>query len=162
MDPATLVPTFNALPRNHLSPSGAVPNHWHISLRHIPLQPPGYVLFIVNPASEYVHTEGPLAPGYQDASIEIKATLWSILLLRAFNGSLGTSVEQLRGSSGIGRPWSWVCNDAEMAGAVGERLRGLGVTAPEGIGIAEAEDNGKADEAWNRLLTTMRQSMGSG
>ena len=159
MDPTSLVTSFNALPRNRLSPSGAVPNHWHISLRHIPLQPPGYALFIVNPASAYVHTEGPLPPSYHDATVEVKASLWSILLLRAFNNGLGTTDQ---GVPPIGRPWSWASNDAEMAGAVGERLRGLGVTAPEGIGIAEEEENKKADECWEGLFTTLRQQMGAG
>lgn len=159
MDPASLVDTFNALPRKRLSPSGTIPNHWHISLRHVPLQPPGYVLFIVSPASQYIHTEGPLPPNYQDAPIEVKATLWSILLLRAFNNGLGAVDQEV---PPIGRPWSWVCGDAEMAGAVGERLRGLGITAPEDMGIAEEEENRKADECWERFFATLRQQMGAG
>ena len=56
--------------------------------------------------------------------------------------------EKGRWTEVMGRPWSWVCEDAEMAGAVGEMLRGWGVIAPEGVGIAEEGDNRVADEAW--------------
>lgn len=58
------------------------------------------------------------------------------------------------------RPWSWVFEDAEMAGAVGERLRGLGVTAPEGVGVAEEGENRIAGEAWEGFWGRMREAMG--
>ena len=52
----------------------------------------------------------------------------------------------------IGRPWSCVCNDGEMAGAVGEVLRWMGVVVPEGIGVAEEEENAVAEEEWRGFL----------
>ena len=55
--------------------------------------------------------------------------------------------DRLRGAV-IGRPWTWVCDDAEMAGAIGEVLRRLGVQAPEGVGISGVEENAIADEGW--------------
>ncbi|CAF9942894.1 MAG: hypothetical protein ALECFALPRED_010202 [Alectoria fallacina] len=151
-DPTALVSTFNALPRNQLSPSGSVPNDWHMSVRQVPLQPPGQVLFLICPAARYVHIEGPLPPSYTSATTEVKATIWSMLLLKAFNEGLGATEEEKRAGTIVGRPWSWVCNDAEMAGAVGEMLRSIGVLAPEGVGLAGDGENGIADEEWRRFF----------
>ncbi|KAM0804284.1 hypothetical protein BDR22DRAFT_818433 [Usnea florida] len=157
-DPTALVSTFNALPRHQLSPSGSVPNHWHISLREVPLHPPGQILFLINPAARYVHVEGPLPPSYKSATTEVKATIWSMLLLKAFNEGMGATEEVKRAGATLGRPWSWVCGDAEMAGAVGEMLRGIGVLAPEGVGLAGDEENGVADEEWGRFLGTLQNA----
>lgn len=80
-----------------------------------------------------------------------------MLLLKAFNGGLGKTQEMeeqriARGVAVMGRPWSWVCDDAEMAGAVGEMLRGMGISAPEGVGVAGDEENRIADEEWRRFF----------
>ncbi len=48
----------------------------------------------------------------------------------------------------MGRPWTWVYDDAEMAGALGEVLRGMGAQVPEGVGVAGAEENTIAEEGW--------------
>ncbi len=161
-DPTALVSTFNALPRNQLSPSGTVPNHWHMSVRQVPLQPPGQVLFLISPAARYVHVEGPLPPTYASATTEVKATIWSMLLLKAFNEGLGASEEVKRAGATMGRPWSWVCNDAEMAGAVGEMLRSIGVLAPEGVGVAGDEENRIADEEWRRFFGKLHNTVRMG
>lgn len=148
MDPTGLVSTFNALPRDRLMPSGSIPNHWHISIRAVPLDPPGHLLFLILPAARYVHVEGPLPPDFATASLSIKATAVAMLLSKGFNDGLGVTEEDKRAGMVMGRPWSWVCDDAEMAGAVGEALRGMGVQAPEGVGIAGPEENAIADEGW--------------
>lgn len=84
-----------------------------------------------------------------------------MLLLKAFNKGLGASeVDQRAGA--IGRPWSWVCNDAEMAGAVGETLRSIGVVAPEGVGVAGDEENGIADEEWRRFFGKLHNTVRMG
>ncbi|KAL6718701.1 hypothetical protein ACLMJK_002935 [Lecanora helva] len=158
MDPTTIVPTFNALPRNKLSPSGSVPNHWHISLRTVPLQPPGELLFIISPPSRYIHVEGPLPPSFATSSPEMRSSMIGILLLQAFNGGLGAGHE----GGGVGRPWSWVCQDAEMAGGVGETLRLMGVTEPGDMGIAESEENEIADESWGSFMDKLRGQVGEG
>ena len=77
--------------------------------------------------------------------------IWSMLLLKAFNEGLGATEEEKRAGAIVGRPWSWVCNDAEMTGAVGQMLRSVGVLAPEGVGLAEDGENGIADEEWRRF-----------
>lgn len=159
MDPAALVTTFNALPSNKLAPSGSVPNHWHFSIRHVPLNPPGYLLYIIQPDSHYVHVEGPMPATASSASTEVKATIYATLLLKAFNSGLGGAPEQ--GAATLGRPWSWACNDAEVAGAVGETLRGWGVSAPEGVGVAEEAENKIADDEWRRFFGTLHHQVRS-
>ncbi|KAI4252336.1 MAG: hypothetical protein LQ352_004343 [Teloschistes flavicans] len=120
LDPASLVSSFRALPRRQLVPSGSAPNFWHFSIRQVPLSPPGAVLFLVNPPSEYVHVEGPLPEAFHMESLAIRANIVTLLLLKAFVSGLGNSVQ-------MGRPWEWMTDDAEMAGAIGECLRGMGI-----------------------------------
>lgn len=62
----------------------------------------------------------------------------------------------------MGRPWSWVSEDAELAGAVGEVLRSLGVMKPEGLGIAGEEENGVAGEEWRRFLGKLHNQVRMG
>jgi len=85
MDPSTLISTFNALARNKLSRSGTVPNHWHISVHNVPLQPPDEIPFIINPGSRYVHTAGPLPQTAKNVSTAVKARALGMVLLKAFN-----------------------------------------------------------------------------
>lgn len=62
----------------------------------------------------------------------------------------------------MGRPWSWVCDDPAMAGAVGEMLRGMGVLAPEGVGLAGDEENAIADEEWKGFFGKLRNTVRAG
>ncbi len=47
--PQDLITNFNALPRPARAPSGLMPNHWNISIRHVTLSPPGDLVFLVQP-----------------------------------------------------------------------------------------------------------------
>lgn len=85
-----------------------------------------------------------------------------MVLLKAFNQGLGTTEEERRAGAITSRPWSWVCNDAEMAGAVGETLRSIGVRAPEGVGVAGGEENAIADEEWRRFFGTLHNMVRMG
>ena len=85
-----------------------------------------------------------------------------MLLLKAFNEGLGATEEVKRAGATMGRPWSWVCNDAEMAGAVGEMLRSIGVLAPEGVGVAEDEESRIADEEWRRFFGKLHHTVRMG
>lgn len=88
--------------------------------------------------------------------------MWSMLLLKAFNDGLGATEEMRRAGAVVGRPWSWVCDDAEMGGAVGEMLRGIGVLAPEGVGLAGDEENRIADEEWRRFFGKLHHTVRMG
>ncbi|CAF9910104.1 MAG: hypothetical protein HETSPECPRED_009611 [Heterodermia speciosa] len=160
MDPATLVTTFKALPRNPKVPSGFTANHWHFSLRHVPLNPPGTLLFLINPGSRYIHVEGPIPPAAENEPLPLRATIYAMLLLKAFNNNLGAPLEHGK-TLRNGRPWSWSTDDAEVAGAVGEVLRGWGVgEGLESVGIAGQEDNTIATEQWAQFLEGLKSKAG--
>ncbi|KAL8996561.1 MAG: hypothetical protein Q9169_003956 [Polycauliona sp. 2 TL-2023] len=153
LDPSTLISSFLALPRNHLSPSGAVPNTWYFSIRHVPIAPPGSVLFLLNPASGYVHIEGPLPPASDTESLAVRANIIALLLVKSFVGSLG-------GATSVGRPWEWKTDDAEMAGAVGECLHGMGIgEGLEVVGVVGEDERAKGEEAWGKFLGGLVQAV---
>lgn len=138
---------FNGLPRTPLSPSGLVPNHWHFSLRHVPLPPAGLVLYIINPAARYVHVPGRIDLSLSEAPIETKAMVIIGVLLSAF------AKQELNRS----RPWSWSTNDAALASVMGGKLRALGVTdGLDVVGVASDEENRIADEDWTQFLDRLR------
>ncbi|KAI4267437.1 MAG: hypothetical protein LQ337_008349 [Flavoplaca oasis] len=146
LDPSSLISSFLVLPRNRLSPSGSVPNTWYFSIRHVPLDPPGSVLFLLNPASGYVHVEGPLPPTSDTESLAVRANIIALLLMKSFVGSLG-------GAASVGRPWEWKTDDAEMAGAVGECLKDMGVgDGLETIGVVGEDERRSGEEEWQKFL----------
>ena len=155
----SLVAKFNSLPRDRKVPSGTVEAHYHFSIQRVPLTPPGHLLFIIIPAIQYVHVEGPLPPDYEVASLPVRAATIAQLLMKAFADGLGAAPEAKAAGLQVGRPWSWVCNDAAMAGAVGEVLRDIGVTAPEGVGVAQEDENGIADESWKDFFDKLQGRM---
>ena len=50
--------------------------------------------------------------------------------------------------------------DAELAIAMGETLRGMGVHAPEGMRVAEEAENTIADEEWVRFFGMLQGIQG--
>jgi hypothetical protein len=164
MDATALVSSFNSLPRRELSPSGAVPNHWHFSIRHVPLHPPGNVLFILNPHARYVHVEGrlpdsipnPSSGSNNASSLSPEAALTvAALLVKAF--VLSESLAP------CARPWSWATGDEGLARVVGEALRGIGVEGElREVGVAGAGENGVAEEEWARFRGQLERMVGGG
>lgn len=147
-DPQSLVSIFNNLPRRPQVPAGNIPNHWHFSLRAVPLNPPGSLLFLLQPQSRYMHVEGPIPPAAESQSMAVRANMYAMLLLKAFNSGLGAPA-----SVQMGRPWTWSTQDAEVAGAVGEVLRGWGIEAGlEAVGVSDDEERKIADEEWERFF----------
>lgn len=70
------------------------------------------------------------------------------------------ATEEVKGAGVlVGRPWSWVCNNAEIAGTVGEMMRSIGVLAPEGVGLAGDEENEIADEEWRGFFGKLHDSV---
>ena len=62
----------------------------------------------------------------------------------------------------VGRPWTWSTDDAEVAGAVGEVLKGWGVgEGLESVGIAGQEDNTIATEQWAEFLGQLKAKAGT-
>lgn len=151
LDPSTLILSFLALPRKRLSPSGSVSNTWYFSIRYVPITPPGSVLFHLNPASGYVHVEGPLPPASETESLAVRANVVALLLMKSFVGSLG-------GATSVGRPWEWKTDDAEMAGAVGECLKGMGIgEGLEAVSVVGEEERRGGEEEWGKFLRRLVQ-----
>lgn len=123
-----------------------VPNHWHISIRHVPLQPPGHVVVLVQPDSHYVDSQGSieraLGRALGDAiDLENEATVLVIvrLILQSF----------VNRSPQIGRPWSWCTNDEAMAGRIIGLMRRLNVDeALLDMPAASDEQNASCEQDW--------------
>ncbi|KAL9116066.1 MAG: hypothetical protein Q9227_000434 [Pyrenula ochraceoflavens] len=150
-----IIDRFNSLPRKERSPSGMVANHWHFSIRQVPLEPPGELLFLTNPASHFVHTEGPLPPPNSSDSEETRAVAIAFLLVKAFASGLGGSAPEGRTSEtlSVGRPWSWSTTTNAKAREMETALRTLGVTEELlHVETASEETNKGADEDWDDLF----------
>ena len=85
-----------------------------------------------------------------------------MLLLKAFNSDMGAPPDGVQGV-GARRPWSWSTDDAEVAGAVGEVLRGWGIAdGLDTVGVAGEEEKGIADEDWSGFLERLKGMAGAG
>ena len=152
LDPTRLIRDFNNLPRSEYAPLGEAadaPNRSHISLRNIPSDPSSDVLFIINPTSRSIQYVEALPPDTVSESTALKAGVWSLLLLKAWT--------QTENGPPKVRPWTWDCSDAEMAGALSETFRGIGVQEPSSVGVAGKDDNEIADEAWACFIENLIQ-----
>lgn len=152
----SIISSFNTLPRKELSPSGLVRNHWHFSVRHVPLEPPGDILFIINPESHFVHAEGQIPPPQPDESAEARDVAIGFLLVKAFASGLSGSTPDgtaPRESPLIGRPWSWSTTTELEAKKMQSALNTLGVADDSvKVGIASAAENRTADENWDQFV----------
>ena len=149
--PQDLTSSFNALPRPVQTPSGLVPNHWNISIRHVTLFPPGDLVFLVQPDSRYVHSEGPIqivegqVPGHK-LNPKSLVTLQTIarLIMKAF-------VEAMGGVS-ASVPWSWATNDSNFARRIMKVMTDMGIRNDLlNMVVADRDELAICDEAWNDL-----------
>jgi hypothetical protein len=152
MDLQELVRTFNKLPRSPKTPSGLVDDHWHIAIRHVPLKPPGDLLHLVNPGSQYTHFEGPA----QILSVEpatSRADVVLPMLLRSFVNSMGESDPRVTPRG----PWSWGTGDEELAKALEEKLKAAGVRDELCmIKVGDAKDMVIEEEVWVSVFDKMK------
>jgi hypothetical protein len=128
------VKSFNALPQPRLTRSG-LPNHWHFDLRYIPLDPtPSHVLFLVQLDSGYIHSERlPLGISPRESGIAFfpesgteAAPEVSKALLHAFVDGFGTHRFGPNPSPPFS-PWEFTTEDPDLAKAVGEEFKKIGV-----------------------------------
>lgn len=150
-----LVRAFNALPRPRRAPSGLVPNHWHISIRQIPMAPTGHLVFIVQPESHYIDSQGPIeramGRALGDATVDLESEAAALVITRLIlQGFVNQQPE-------VGRPWSWSTNDEAMAGRVVGVMRRLGVEeALLDMPVGSDEQNASCDEDWEGFLSKLR------
>ena len=152
MDLQELVRTFNKLPRSPKTPSGLVDDHWHIAIRHVPLEPPGDLLHLVNPGSRYTHSEGPT----QILSVEpatSRADVVLPMLLRSFVNNMGERDPRVTPRG----PWSWGTGDEKLAKALEEKLKAAGVRNELCmIKVGDAKDMVIEEEVWARVFDGLK------
>ena len=130
---------------------GAVSNHWHFSVRPVDLEPPGDLLFILNPESRHIQMEGPQSI-LMLSTAEAQATVIAPLLLKAFNGGMDVGSDSPKVA-----PWSWSTTSQELAKAVSARLQAMGVSKESTkVGVGKVEEERVANEEWERLMKGMQ------
>ncbi|KAL9028990.1 MAG: hypothetical protein Q9196_002719 [Gyalolechia fulgens] len=157
--PQDLIANFNALPRPARSPSERVPNHWNISIRHVSILPPGDLVFIVQPDSEYVHIEGPIqtAEGQSPGHIlnpKSLVTLQTIarLIMKSFVGSMGEPNGVIPASA----PYTWSTNEPNFARRIIKVMEDMGVREDlMTMDVANADELAICDRAWAGLKESM-------
>lgn len=152
--PQDLIFNFNALPRPARAPSGLVPNHWNISIRHVTLSPPGDLVLIVQPNSQFAHTEGPIQivegqiPGHSlnPKSLVTLQTIARLIMKSFVEGMSGTSIVA------ASAPWSWATNDPNFARRIMKVMTDMGVREDLlNMVVADTAELASCDEAWDSL-----------
>ncbi|KAI4174861.1 MAG: hypothetical protein LQ348_006288 [Seirophora lacunosa] len=158
--PQDLISNFNALPRPARTPSGLVPNHWNISIRHVPIPPPGDLVFLVQPDSEYMHSEGPIQtvegqPQGHVLNPKSLVTLQTIakLIMKAFVEGLGAGEAHPPSA-----PWSWKTDDPNFARRIIKVMTDMGVREDLlSMTVADADELATCDRVWHRFTETMNR-----
>lgn len=153
---AAVVQAFNNLSRPEKSPSG-LPNHWHFTVRHVDLQPPGDLVHIVNPNSHYTHCAGPT----QILSLPSRAAQADAvvpLLLDSFIQGITTDPSGKPAPEMTAfAPWTWATSDRELAKAVEKRLGEVGVKKELcTVQPGNKEDERVSDGAWADFMKTLK------
>jgi hypothetical protein len=153
MPPTELAQKFNALPRKPKTPSGFVANDWHFDIRFVPLEPnPAHVLFLLQPASNYVHLEylplgsrdGLNRPEFFPESAEEAAQEIARALLHSFVDNMGLHKFQAMPPPPFA-PWALTTEEPGLAKAVGEELESMGVSAKGLLTVSISARNVIAD-----------------
>ena len=152
--PQDLISNFNALPRPARAPTGLVPNHWNISIRHVALHPPGDLVFLVQPDSHFVHSEGPIqivegqTPGHtlNPKSLVTLQTIARLIMKSFVEGMSGRSV------AAASAPWSWATNEPNFARRIMKVMTDMGVREDLlTMVVADKEELASCDEDWKGL-----------
>ncbi|KAL1998827.1 hypothetical protein VTN02DRAFT_5511 [Thermoascus thermophilus] len=143
------VQAFNHLPRPRTTPTG-LPNHWYFTVRHVPLNPPGDLVHLVHPPSEYIHCAGP-RPILSLPSPAAQADVVVPLLLESFvSGMMGKGPDGERLSTPVFAPWSWGTKDAGLARAIEAKLKDIGVREELcTVQYGSRDDENRSDESWS-------------
>ena len=153
--PQDLISNFNFLPRPAMAPSGRVPNHWNISIRHVAIAPPGDLVFFVQPDPHYVHTEGPIQTAEGQIAGHVLSpkslvTLQTIarLIMKAFVEGMGGNGSDAT----VGAPWTWTTNDSNFARRIIKVMTDMGVRQDlMSMAVADEEELKGCDDAWEDL-----------
>jgi hypothetical protein len=160
-----LVRSFNALSRKPLSPSGIVPNSWHFDIRYVHLEPsPSHILFLIQDTSEFSHMERlPIGLPTCSSGIEFfpdtpeeAAPEVAKALMQAFVNCFGDQASQAIA------PWNLTTEDKNLAVAVGDEFKKLGVgyEALHKVGVSTKDVNDRTQEVFSRLFTALKKAVG--
>ncbi|KAF5328921.1 hypothetical protein D9758_016823 [Tetrapyrgos nigripes] len=163
-----IVKAFNALPRKPNLPLGQ-DNQWHFDLRFISIEPPSHMLFLYQVDSSYAHVERlPVGSSASESGIAFfpetgkeAAPEMAKAIMHSFNTGLGSARFQSK-TSAIPAPWKLTTEDANLARAVGEELKRIGVVHQElwNIQVAPRSTLAAAESTFKKLYTTIKQSIG--
>lgn len=153
------VQAFNNLPRPRTTPTG-LPNHWYFTIRHVPLNPPGDLVHLVHPQSEYIHCAGPR----QILSLPSPAAQADVvvsLLLESFVSDMNKGPNGERLNTPIFAPWSWGTKDAELARAIEAKLKDIGVRKELcTVQYGSREDENISNESWSGFFSQLTKMTG--
>jgi hypothetical protein len=164
-----LVKSFNALPRKARAPSGRVPNEWHFDLRYIQLEPtPSHIIALIQPQSQFIHIERlPIGLPSNQSGIEYfpesgkeAAPEVAKALLHAFVNKLGQSA--IPDPPPAFSPWKLTTEDKDLASAVSDELKRIGVRPLElcTIGLSKPQTNSIMQEAFTSLFASVKTAAG--
>lgn len=154
-----LVNAFNGLPREKTTPSG-LPNHWHFSVRHVPLQPPQDLLHIVHVESGFIHTAGPEdILSLRDVASQAEVVV--PLLLGAFVSGVHKTPEGVTiPDKPKFAPWQWSTNDEGLRKAVETKFRAVGVREELcSVDVGTETENEVSTESFFTLLNSIAQKV---
>lgn len=154
MDLKALAQAFNQMPHVERTPSG-LPNHWHFSVRHVPLNPPGDLLQIIHPQSRFMHCAGP------EDILSLDVTAQANVVVHLLLDSFVTGVD--RGPNGEILndkpkfvPSRWSTNSDDLARAVEVKLKALGIRQELcTVHSATTEENAVAAAVWSDFLKNL-------
>ena len=166
---SNLVKSFNALPRKERAPSGRLPNEWHFDLRYIQLEPiPSHIIAIIQPQSQFIHIERlPIGLPANQSGIEYfpksgkeAALEVAKALLHAFVDRLGQSA--IPNAPPAFSPWKLTTGDKDLASAVSEEFKRIGVHPLElcNIKLSRPQTNAVMQEAFTCLFASIKTVTG--
>ncbi|KAJ0342079.1 hypothetical protein COL922a_001468 [Colletotrichum nupharicola] len=154
-----LVRSFNALHRPRTTPTG-LPNHWVFTVNHVPLQPPGDVVFAVHPQSRFVLQSGPGQIKSLSTAAEKAEAAIPLLLSTFIKGSESPGGRQPDDPMPFA-PWTWSIDEPQLSAAVEAGLKKHGVTQELcKLGTSTAEEQEILKDSWLRVVDRMMQFLG--
>ena len=151
------------------APPGRVLNEWHFDFRYIQLQPtPSHIIALIQPQSQFIHIERlPIGLPTNQSGIEYlpesgkeAAPEVAKALLHAFVNKLGQSA--IPNAPPAFSPWKLMTVDKDLASAVSDEFKRIGVRPPElcNIGLSRPQTNAIMQEAFTRLFASIKTVTG--
>ncbi|EDR06475.1 uncharacterized protein LACBIDRAFT_328873 [Laccaria bicolor S238N-H82] len=164
-----LVKAFNALPRKETAPSDEELNEWHFDLRYMQLEPnPSHIITLIQPQSQIIHIERlPVGLPTNQSGIEYfpesakeAAPEVAKAFLHAFVNNIGQSTTT--NAPPAFAPWKLTTEDKDLASAVSDELKRIGVRPLElcTITLSKTQTNRIMQKAFTRLFANLKTAAG--